>query len=219
MQIEREIVLPVPREEAWEALTEPERLEEWFANDVELDAVPGGEGVFEWDNGEVRHAVVESVEELERLVLRWDDEGTVELELVEHPAGTLRARPGDGARVGHRARPARERRVGDGVGAVFAALADPSRRDDRRAARHVRPRDVDRARGRAADDAPGGREASRDARARGARPRAAARAGTTVYRPDPAPLRDATAWIDRVGVEWDERLEALARHVAGREPA
>ena len=32
---------------------------------------------------------VESVEELERLVLRWDDEGTVELELVEHPAGTL----------------------------------------------------------------------------------------------------------------------------------
>ena len=47
MQIEREIVLPIPREEAWEALTEPERLEEWFANDVELDAVPGGEGVFE----------------------------------------------------------------------------------------------------------------------------------------------------------------------------
>ena len=62
MQIEREIVLPIPREEAWEALTEPERLEEWFANDVELDAVPGGEGVFEWDNGEVRHAIVESVE-------------------------------------------------------------------------------------------------------------------------------------------------------------
>jgi uncharacterized protein YndB with AHSA1/START domain len=89
VQIERKIVLPVPREEAWEALTEPERLEEWFANDVELDAVPGGEAVFEWDNGEVRHAVVETVEELERLVLRWDDEGTVELELVEHPAGTL----------------------------------------------------------------------------------------------------------------------------------
>ncbi|HEX6723638.1 MAG TPA: SRPBCC domain-containing protein [Gaiella sp.] len=89
MQIEREIVLPVPREEAWEALTEPERLEEWFANDVELDAVPGGKGLFEWDNGEVRHAIVESVEELERLVLRWDDEGIVELELVEHPAGTL----------------------------------------------------------------------------------------------------------------------------------
>ena len=89
MEIEREIVLPVPREEAWEALTEPERLEEWFANDVELEAVPGGEGVFRWDDGDVRHAVVETVEELERLVLRWEDDGVVELELTEHPAGTL----------------------------------------------------------------------------------------------------------------------------------
>ena len=43
MEIEREIVLPVPPEEAWEALTEPERLEEWFANEVELDARPGGD--------------------------------------------------------------------------------------------------------------------------------------------------------------------------------
>jgi uncharacterized protein YndB with AHSA1/START domain len=89
VEIEREIVLPVPREDAWEALTEPERLEEWFANDVELEVVPGGEGVFRWDDGEVRRAVVETVEELERLVLRWDDDGMVELELDEHPAGTL----------------------------------------------------------------------------------------------------------------------------------
>ena len=88
MEIEREIVLPVPREEAWEALTESERLEEWFANDVELDATPGGTGVFEWENGEVRHAVVEVVEVEERLVLRWEDDGVVELELTEHPDGT-----------------------------------------------------------------------------------------------------------------------------------
>lgn len=88
MQIEREIVLPVPREEAWEAVTDEERLEEWFANEVELDATPGGEGVFEWENGEVRRAVVVTVEEQERLVLRWDDDGVVELELTEHPDGT-----------------------------------------------------------------------------------------------------------------------------------
>ena len=35
-----------------------------------------------------------------------------------------------------------------------------------------------------------------------------------VYRPDPRPLRDATAWMERVGAEWDDRLAALARHVA-----
>ena len=88
MEIERESVLPVPPDEAWEALTEPEQLEEWFANDVELDARPGGRGVFRWDDGEVRRAVVETVEEAERLVLRWDDDGVVELRLDEHPDGT-----------------------------------------------------------------------------------------------------------------------------------
>ncbi len=88
MEIEREIVLPVPVEEAWDALTDPGRLEEWFANDVELEVVPGGRGVFRWADGEVRHAVVETVEEAERLVLRWEDDGLVELELDEHPDGT-----------------------------------------------------------------------------------------------------------------------------------
>jgi uncharacterized protein YndB with AHSA1/START domain len=88
VQIERDIVLPVPVEEAWDALTDPDRLEEWFANDVELEPVPGGRAVFRWDDGEVRHAVVETVEEPERLVLRWEDDGLVELELGEHPAGT-----------------------------------------------------------------------------------------------------------------------------------
>jgi uncharacterized protein YndB with AHSA1/START domain len=88
MEIEREIVLPVPPEEAWQTLTEPEQLEEWFANEVELDASPGGLGVFRWDDGDVRHAVVEVVEEAERLVLRWDDDGIVELTLDEHPGGT-----------------------------------------------------------------------------------------------------------------------------------
>ena len=38
MQIEREIVFPASPAEVWEALTEPERLEEWFATEVELDA-------------------------------------------------------------------------------------------------------------------------------------------------------------------------------------
>ena len=32
MEIEREIVVPEPPDEVWEALTEPERLEEWFAH-------------------------------------------------------------------------------------------------------------------------------------------------------------------------------------------
>jgi uncharacterized protein YndB with AHSA1/START domain len=89
MEVRREIVLQAPREEVWAALTEAERLEEWFANDVELDARPGGEGVFRWGDGDERRAIVEEVDPERRLRLRWEDEGLVELELEDAPEGTL----------------------------------------------------------------------------------------------------------------------------------
>ena len=37
MEVTREVVLEAPLDEVWDALTDPEQLEEWFANDVELD--------------------------------------------------------------------------------------------------------------------------------------------------------------------------------------
>jgi uncharacterized protein YndB with AHSA1/START domain len=86
-QVEREVVFPASPSEVWEALTEPERLEEWFATEVELDAQPGGEGVFRWGDGDERHAVVRELVEEERLVLDWED-GQVVLELEEVEGGT-----------------------------------------------------------------------------------------------------------------------------------
>ena len=89
MEVTREIVFPVSPDEVWEALTDPEQLEEWFANDVELDATEGGEGVFRWDDGEERHATVVEASPGERLVLDWDDDdGRVELTLEEIEEGT-----------------------------------------------------------------------------------------------------------------------------------
>src|SRR6266850_4785592 len=88
VQIEREIVFPASPTEVWEALTEPERLEEWFATEVELDAQPGGEGVFRWGDGDERRAVVRELEPEERLVLDWEDDGQVVLELEEVDGGT-----------------------------------------------------------------------------------------------------------------------------------
>jgi uncharacterized protein YndB with AHSA1/START domain len=88
VQVEREIVVPESPEELWEALTEPERLEEWFATDVELDPRPGGEGVFRWGDGAERRAVVREAAEPERLVLDWDDGGEVVLELEPAEGGT-----------------------------------------------------------------------------------------------------------------------------------
>jgi uncharacterized protein YndB with AHSA1/START domain len=88
VEVTREVVFPVPPEEVWDALTDPEQLEEWFANDVELDVRPGGEGVFRWDDGDERRATVLEVEPCERLLLDWDEEGEVEFTLEEVAAGT-----------------------------------------------------------------------------------------------------------------------------------
>ena len=92
MEVEREVVLEAPAEEVWDALTSAERLEEWFANDVEFDLERGGD--FRWDDGEARRAEVADVEPGRRLCLRWWDPEqpdcvtAVSFTLVSIPAGT-----------------------------------------------------------------------------------------------------------------------------------
>jgi uncharacterized protein YndB with AHSA1/START domain len=88
VEVTREIVFPESPDDVWEALTDPEQLEEWFANDVDLDVRPGGDGVFRWDDGEERHATVLVVEPGTRLVLDWDDDGEVEFTIEEVEEGT-----------------------------------------------------------------------------------------------------------------------------------
>jgi uncharacterized protein YndB with AHSA1/START domain len=94
VEVEREVVLDAPPDEVWDALTDPDRLEEWFANDVDLD-LERGDGEFRWDSGEVRRAVVEEAEAERRLAIRWFDpelgegsESEVVFTLVEVPEGT-----------------------------------------------------------------------------------------------------------------------------------
>ena len=86
--IRKEIVLPAPREEVWAALTDPERLADWFANEVALHLRPGGGAHFRWGNGEERHATVTEVEPEERLAFEWADEGEVEFTLEDDADGT-----------------------------------------------------------------------------------------------------------------------------------
>jgi uncharacterized protein YndB with AHSA1/START domain len=91
--IRREIVLPAPREDVWEALTEPERLEDWFANHVDLDLRPGGGASFRWSNGEERHATVTEIDPGRRLAFEWEgdtfeERGEVEFTLDDDADGT-----------------------------------------------------------------------------------------------------------------------------------
>ena len=89
MDVKREIVFPAEPSEVWEALTEPERLEDWFATEVEFEPRPGGRGTFRWGNGEERSASVEEVDPERLLTLRWEDDGgEVVFTLEPVPEGT-----------------------------------------------------------------------------------------------------------------------------------
>jgi uncharacterized protein YndB with AHSA1/START domain len=80
--VTREIVLPVPRERAWELVTEEDELREWLADDVEFDAEEGAPM-----HAEDRDGVVELVDAEERIVFRWGD-SRVEWRLDDDPGGT-----------------------------------------------------------------------------------------------------------------------------------
>ena len=71
--VNREIVLPVDRERAWELITEPAELEEWLADEVEFSPEEDAEVRVAWDDGDSREGVVEEVTEFERIVFRWGD--------------------------------------------------------------------------------------------------------------------------------------------------
>jgi uncharacterized protein YndB with AHSA1/START domain len=80
--VTREIVLPVPRERAWELVTEPDELREWLSDDVAFEAEEGAPL-----RADKRDGVVELVDEEERIVFRWGD-SRVEWRLDDAPDGT-----------------------------------------------------------------------------------------------------------------------------------
>ena len=100
--VERDVVLPVPRERAWELITEPAELEEWLADEVDFEAEEGAPLRVTFEDGGEREGVVEAVEPEERVVFRWGD-SRVEWRLDDAPGGTrftvTEHRFGDGAFV------------------------------------------------------------------------------------------------------------------------
>jgi uncharacterized protein YndB with AHSA1/START domain len=72
--VRREVVLPVDPDRAWELITDPEELEGWLADEVELDPEEGGDVRVEWEDGERREGIVEEVDEGRRIVFVWGEE-------------------------------------------------------------------------------------------------------------------------------------------------
>ncbi len=91
--VTRSVVVPASVEDVWDALTDPSRLEDWFADEIDADEIePDAEVVFRWHEGdEERRAVIEDVEAPRRLAFRWaarGDESRVVFELDDEAAGT-----------------------------------------------------------------------------------------------------------------------------------
>ena len=80
--VNREVVLPVPRERAWELVTEPDEMETWLAEEVDFEPEEGAP--LRIDD---RDGVVEHVSDGERIVFTWGD-SMVEWVLEDHPGGT-----------------------------------------------------------------------------------------------------------------------------------
>ena len=88
-RLTRSVDLDAPPAEVWDALTEDALLGEWLADEVELEAEPGGEIVCRYADGEERRGEVELVEEAERLAWSWrrDGGGPSRVELVLDAVG------------------------------------------------------------------------------------------------------------------------------------
>jgi DNA-binding transcriptional ArsR family regulator len=114
--------------------------------------------------------------------------------------------------VEHGARGARARVVGERVDDVFDALADPTRRFvlELLAGRETASQSE------LAAQLPVTRQAVAKhlstLRAAGL-VRSERRGREIHYALEGAPLDKAAAWLERIGSEWDERLDALSRHV------
>src|SRR6478609_5377170 len=222
--VEREITVPVDPERAWELVTEPEHLERWFAERVELDPTPGAPVRVVGDDGGERHGVVEEVDAPRRLRFVWyappdgRDRGDAGARRIAHLGDRARAdhgrrllRPADGAIPPHRPAGAGGG-MSDAIGATFSALADPSRR-----------RMLGLLGGTGATATQLARELpiSRQAVAKHLSQLAAAglvasrREGReTRYTVTPEPLEQAVAWMVQAGGEWDDRLARLGTYVA-----
>jgi uncharacterized protein YndB with AHSA1/START domain len=91
-QVTRSVDLDAAPAAVWDALTEDALLAEWLADEVEIEAEPGGAIVCRYADGEERRGEVELVEEAERLAWSWRREGgepsRVELTLGAVAGGT-----------------------------------------------------------------------------------------------------------------------------------
>ena len=86
--VKREKLLPTDPGEAWDALTDPERMANWLGEPIEADLQAGGDLRVRLPGGEERSGWVEEAEAPRRLTFWWAAEGaeSTRVELTLEPA-------------------------------------------------------------------------------------------------------------------------------------
>jgi uncharacterized protein YndB with AHSA1/START domain len=69
--VEREVQLPNPPGEVWEAVIDPARLGEWLGGELEVTVRPGARGSFRSPERISRRVLVFAVDEGHELSFRW----------------------------------------------------------------------------------------------------------------------------------------------------
>lgn len=74
-RIERDVVIEAPVDVVWRTITEPNQITRWFADRVEIELKPGGQGYLgfgEQSEQKGTTIVVETVDEPSRFAFRWN---------------------------------------------------------------------------------------------------------------------------------------------------
>ena len=75
-RVERDVMIEAPVEVVWRTITEPDQITRWFADRVELELEPGGQGYMGFGEDQGGAVVIETVDPPHRFSFRWN-----------HPAG------------------------------------------------------------------------------------------------------------------------------------
>ena len=73
--IERTIELPVTRQRAWDAITTPQQISQWFHGLWEFELTPGAPIHFDFGDWGIHRGRVEAVEPMDRVIYLWTHEG------------------------------------------------------------------------------------------------------------------------------------------------
>ena len=71
-KIERDVVIEAPAEVVWKTITEPDQITRWFADRVEVDLKPGGQGYLGFGKDVGTAILVEAVDRPHRFAFRWN---------------------------------------------------------------------------------------------------------------------------------------------------